>query len=149
MTQVEITIQVSRDRVFAVLADGWLYSSWVVGATHIRAVDDGWPAVGTRIHHSVGPWPLVVNDVTEVLEVDPPRMIELDARLWPFGTARVRLELAETEPGVTRVRMAEHVRRGPARMLPHAAQAVLLIPRNRESMRRLADLAVGRDPLRH
>lgn len=149
MTRVEIAIQAPRERVFSVLADGWLYSGWVVGASHIRAVDDGWPAVGTRIHHSVGPWPLVVQDVTAVHAVDPPRMIELDARLWPFGAARVRLELDEMDPAVTRVRMSEHVQRGPARILPHAAQAMLLLPRNRESLRRLAHLAVGRDPVQH
>jgi uncharacterized protein YndB with AHSA1/START domain len=147
MVEVEITIRVPRERVFSVLADGWSYAGWVVGATHIRGVDEGWPAVGTRIHHSVGPWPLVVEDVTAVREVDPPRMVELDARLWPFGAATVRLELEEDGPAVTRVRMAEQVRRGPARVLPHAVQATLLVPRNRESLRRLAHLATGRYPV--
>jgi len=144
MTEVSLTVQAARERVFAVLADGWSYASWVVGASHIRNVDDGWPAAGTRIHHSVGPWPLVVRDVTAVRAVEPPRMLELDARLWPFGAATVRLELDDVAPGVTRVRMSEQVVRGPARVLPDPAQALLLIPRNRESLRRLADIAEGR-----
>jgi hypothetical protein len=130
--------------VFAVLADGWSYAGWVVGASHIREVDAGWPEKGTRIHHSVGPWPLLVHDDTEVAAVDPPRMIELDARLWPFGAARIRLELTEIDPGVTEVRMLERAVRGPGRLLPEAAQALLLVPRNRESLRRLAAMAVGK-----
>lgn len=45
------------DAVWAVLADGWSYPVWVVGASRVRDVDAGWPAVGTRIHHAFGPWP--------------------------------------------------------------------------------------------
>jgi hypothetical protein len=144
MVEVTATVRTSPDEVFAVLADGWSYVGWVVGATHIRAVDPGWPAEGTRIHHSVGGWPLMAHDVTVVRAVEPPRMLELEARLWPFGTALVRLELTGTQPGVTEVRMSERALRGPAALLPEAAQAVLLVPRNRESLRRLADRAVGR-----
>ncbi len=144
MVEVSMTVPTSQDRVFAVLADGWSYAGWVVGASHIREVDAGWPGEGTRIHHSVGPWPLLVHDVTVVRAVDPPRSMELDARLWPLGAARIRLELTETEPGVTEVRMLERVVRGPGRLLPTPAQAALLVPRNRESLRRLADMAVGK-----
>jgi hypothetical protein len=83
--------------------------------------------------------------VTKVLAVEPMRYLELDARLWPFGAARVRIELTATEPNLTEVRMSEEAVRGPARILPAAAQAPLLIPRNRESLARLAHLAAGRD----
>ena len=48
--------------VFAVLADGWLYPSWVVGASRVRGVDGTWPQPGSRIHHSVGVWPLLIDD---------------------------------------------------------------------------------------
>lgn len=132
MVEVELTVPTSRDRVFAVLADGWTFASWVVGASHIRAVDEDWPAKGNRIHHSVGPWPLQVEDSTEVVEVRPPAMLELDARMWPFGAARVRLELAEDGPDSTRVAMSERAVRGPGRMIPESVQAVGLVPRNRE-----------------
>lgn len=144
MTEVSLTVQASREKVFEVLADGWSFAGWVVGASHIRDVDPGWPAAGSKLHHSVGPWPLVVKDVTVVREVQPPRLIELDARLWPVGAATVRLELDDIAPNVTRVRMVEQVVRGPAKIVPSAAQALLLVPRNRESLRRLADQAVGR-----
>jgi uncharacterized protein YndB with AHSA1/START domain len=144
MVEVSMRVPTSAEKVFAVLADGWSYAGWVVGASHIREVDAGWPAEGTRIHHSVGPWPLLVHDATAVRAVDPPRMLELDARLWPFGAARIRLELTETDPGVTEVRMLERVVRGPGRLLPEAAQALLLVPRNRESLRRLSHMVVGK-----
>jgi hypothetical protein len=144
MVEVSMRVPTSAEKVFAVLADGWSYAGWVVGASHIREVDGGWPGEGTRIHHSVGPWPLLVHDVTAVRAVDPPRMVELDARLWPFGAARIRLELTEVDPGVTEVRMLERVVRGPGRRLPEAAQALLLVPRNRESLRRLSHMVVGK-----
>ena len=52
--------------VWKVIADGWLYSGWVVGATRIRAVDAHWPEAGSRLHHSVGVWPLVIDDTSRV-----------------------------------------------------------------------------------
>ncbi|MGW6728580.1 SRPBCC family protein [Nocardia sp. NPDC055029] len=146
MVEVTHRAQASVNDVFAVLADGWLYSSWVVGASHIREVDDAWPALGARIHHSVGPWPLTIEDTTSVRSVDPPHTLELEARLWPVGAAVVRLELRATGPESCEITMSERAVRGPGRLIPHAAQAVLLVPRNRESLTRLTDLAVGRNP---
>ncbi|WP_447006948.1 SRPBCC family protein [Saccharothrix isguenensis] len=145
MIEVRMTVPTSVERVFAVLADGWSYASWVVGAAHIREVDPGWPGTGTRIHHSVGAWPLAVQDVTTVLDVDPPRMLELEARLWPFGAARVRLELADCPDG-TEVTMREEVVKGPPSYLPQQVQSLFLTPRNRESLRRLTNRAVGKGP---
>jgi hypothetical protein len=141
---VSAALPVSPAAIFAVLADGWSYAGWVVGATHVRDVDEGWPAVGTRIHHSVGPWPLALHDVTTVTAVEAPRLLELDARLSPLGAARVRLELTATGPEHTTVRMSELVEHGPARLVPRSVQALLLIPRNRESLSRLGHLATGR-----
>lgn len=143
--QVSLTVHASVEQVFAVLADGWSFAGWVVGASHIRDVDAAWPRTGSRIHHSMGPWPLQVRDVTVVRAVEPPRLLELDARLWPVGAAVVRVELDEVAPNVTRVQLRERAVRGPARFLPSMMQAVLLVPRNRESLRRLADIATGRE----
>jgi uncharacterized protein YndB with AHSA1/START domain len=143
MTDVTAVIAAPPEKVWAVLADGWMYAGWVVGASHVRAVDKGWPETGTRIHHSVGLWPLVVNDVTEVVEAVPGRVLELDARSWPVGVARVRLELSPADEGATLVVMSEQAVRGPARVLPRPVQSALLIPRNRESLSRLADLATA------
>ena len=73
MTRNTRVIRTTPDRVWDVLADGWLYPLWVVGATRMRAVDAGWPEVGSKLHHSVGVWPLVLDDNTEVLECEPGR----------------------------------------------------------------------------
>ncbi|MEU5696812.1 SRPBCC family protein [Actinosynnema sp. NPDC020468] len=144
MVEVSLHVSASPERVFAVLADGWSYAGWVVGAAHIRSVDAGWPAVGTRVHHSVGAWPLQVQDETVVLEVDPPRVLELEAGLWPLGAARVRFELTEVDGG-TRISMEEQAKGGPAVLVPEVAQALFLVPRNRETLRRLADLVLRKD----
>ncbi|MFQ6392227.1 SRPBCC family protein [Nocardia sp. KC 131] len=144
MIEAEVTVPVGPERAFEVLADGWLYASWVVGASHIREVDAGWPEVGTRIHYSLGLWPVTVQDVTEVRAVDAPRMLELEARLWPVGSARIRLDLDRTAPGMTRIRMTEHAMSGPGQLVPNAVQGLLLKPRNQESLARLSDLIIGR-----
>jgi len=145
MIEVSHTVAVGPDRVYAILADGWLYPLWVVGASHIREVDESWPAVGSRIHHSVGPWPLAVKDVTKVIAVEPARMLELDARVWPAGAARVRLTLQPVGEDETRVTMGAIFDRGPAQQIPTRAQAAVMRPRNVESLRRLADIAEHRD----
>jgi len=141
------TIHTSPQRVFAVLADGWSYAGWVVGAAHIRDVDDGWPAVGTRVHHQVGPWPLHIKDQTTVRAVDPDRLLELDARAWPLGAARIRLELRSVAADATEVLMVETLTSGLGKLIPRRAQAMLLKPRNNEALRRLDDLAVHRRPV--
>ncbi|MEU0539981.1 SRPBCC family protein [Nocardia sp. NPDC005978] len=143
MAEVTVLIPASAERIFAVLADGWSYGHWVVGSTHMRDVDPDWPRVGTRIEHSIGAWPLMVQDATTVLSVEPPRLLELEARFWPFGRARIRLELHREGLASTRVRMVERVSRGPAHLIPAPLQALLLGPRNRESLTRLTDLATS------
>ena len=54
MSENTTVINASIDDVWSVLSDGWLYPLWVVGASRMRDVDPDWPAVGSRIHHSVG-----------------------------------------------------------------------------------------------
>lgn len=138
----------SAKHIFAVLADGWSYSSWVVGAAHIRDVDRGWPAVGSRVHHRVGPWPVQINDITVVRAMEPDRLLELDARMWPLGAAVIRMELEPVSAGATRVRMEETLTSGAARLLPRPVQFALLRPRNVEALRRLDDIAVHRESAR-
>ncbi|TDP94113.1 SRPBCC family protein [Labedaea rhizosphaerae] len=129
--------------VFATLSDGWSYAGWVVGNSHIRAVDDDWPAVGSRIHHSAGAWPVQMQDSTSVLAVEPDRMLLLEAHLLRLGVAHIRLTL-EPHDGGTEITMAESLVDGPARLIPYPLQRAVLIPRNRETVRRLSDLAAGR-----
>ena len=85
----------------------------------MRDVDESWPAVGSRLHHSVGVWPGVLDDDTEVLEVDPGRRLVLQARAWPGGEATVSMELTPVEGG-TRVTMREDATKGPGTLVPQA-----------------------------
>ncbi|MDQ0379456.1 SRPBCC family protein [Amycolatopsis thermophila] len=144
MIVVSQRVPIPPERVFAVLADGWLYASWVVGAAHIRQVDSHWPQVGSRIHHSVGPWPLSVKDVSAVVEVEENKLLELEARMWPMGVAKIRLTLTPDSDGGTDVEMGEKLMRGPLSLLPAPVQGAVLAPRNTEALRRLADIAVHR-----
>ena len=146
MSTVTRRIEASPARVWTVLGDGWLYSGWVVDASHIRAVDLSWPAAGARLHHSVGGWPFLVSDSTRVTESRDEELLVLQARAWPFGEAEVRVELtAETGTGGDRclVRMSETPTNGPGRWLHNPLQDRLLDARNRESLDRLADMAEG------
>jgi len=129
--------------VFAVLSDGWLYPLWVVGASRIRAVDDSWPQPGSRLHHSVGAWPLLLDDDTEVEQVQPDRLLVLKARAWPTGAARVRIALEPVGPQ-TRVTIEEDAVSGPATLLPGPVRNAMLDARNVETLARLAYVVEGR-----
>jgi len=131
------------DAVFAVLADGWLYANWVVGASRIRSVDSHWPEAGSKLQHSVGIWPVLINDHTEVLEADPPNMLRLQARGWPAGQAEVTISVAPTPAGCT-ITIMEHATAGPAKLIPTPVMEALLHARNEEALKRLALLAEGR-----
>src|SRR4051794_41886053 len=84
-------ISCTPEDVFAVLSDGWLYGEWVVGSVRIRDVEHGWPAEGTRIHHSVGGWPPLIDDESVGLTPKPPALLELKVKAWPTGGGGVRL----------------------------------------------------------
>lgn len=137
-------IRASVDSVWDVLADGWLYPLWVVGASRMREVDDGWPAVGRRLHHSAGSWPLLVDDTTSVLECRPPSLLVLQARGWPLGEATVRIELEPAGASATDVTLKESPTAGPGVLVPRGVRDVPLHHRNTESLRRLTFLVEGR-----
>jgi hypothetical protein len=132
----------SPEALFDVLANGWLYPSWVVGASRIRGVDADWPKPGTGIHHSVGVWPALLDDATTVLLWDPPRRMRLKARAWPMGEARVEIEVKARRDGCV-VRIVEDAVAGPATLVPRFLRDQGLHIRNRETLRRLAYLAEG------
>ncbi|MGF6823386.1 hypothetical protein M2317_002299 [Microbacterium sp. ZKA21] len=130
------------DDVFAVLADGWIYPSWVVGASRMRDVEAGWPGPDARLHHSFGVWPLLIDDTTVCLVWDPPRRAVLRARGWPIGEAEVLIEARPRGAGCV-VRIQEKAVRGPATLMPAALSTALLRWRNAETLHRLAYLAEG------
>lgn len=143
MATVVRRMKCSPQAVSDVLADGWSFATWVVGTSRIRGVDPAWPAPGARIAHSAGLWPAVVNDITVSLAWEPGRRLELQARGWPAGEARVVLEVRADGAGCV-VRLDEDADRGPGRIVPRPVRDALIVPRNRESLRRLAMLAERR-----
>jgi hypothetical protein len=130
------------EEVFAVLADGWLYPTWVVGASRMRDVDAAWPAIDARLQHSFGVWPALIDDETVVLEWDPPRVMAIQARGWPIGEARVTLEVKPRGSGCV-VRITEMPVKGPGAMIPGVLDVALHL-RNVETLRRLAFVAEGK-----
>ncbi|WP_416393024.1 MULTISPECIES: SRPBCC family protein [unclassified Curtobacterium] len=129
--------------VFDVFADGWLFTTWVVGASRMRGQDEGWPAVGTRLHHSFGIWPLVIDDVTTVLEWDAPHRMVIQPKGWPLGEARVELVVEEHRRGC-KVTIVEDAVAGPGAWAPDLLVQPMIWIRNRETLRRLGWVAAGR-----
>lgn len=136
-------MECSPEDVFAVLADGWLFPTWVVGASRMRDVDADWPKPGSSLQHSFGVWPALINDETTVLEWDPPRRMAMQPKGWPAGEARVVIEVKPRSGGCV-VRMTEHAVRGPAALIPRPLLNIPLGARNLETLRRLAFIAEGR-----
>ncbi|MFG3715373.1 SRPBCC family protein [Micromonospora sp. NPDC047730] len=134
-------IEARPEQVWAVLADGWTYSDWVVGTVHVRDVDDAWPRVGTQLHHKAGPWPLSLQDSSTVLACEPPGRLVIRAGLWPAGEATVVFTLEPVGDGATRVRIGEDFAAGPLRWLRNKINDLVLHQRNRETLTRLTDIA--------
>ena len=143
MSRTTRTMHCSPDDVFAVLADGWSYGMWVVGAARIREVDADWPAAGSLIHHSVGAWPLLLSDTSEVEEVDAPHRLQLKVRAWPTGEGRLTITCSR-QGDDTEVVMEEQAVSGPATLLPDTVQDAMRHHRNIEALRRLSYLAEHR-----
>lgn len=137
------TLDASPTQVWEVLSDGWLYPLFVVGASRMREVDDHWPELGAQLHHSVGVWPGLVDDTTEVRRCEPGSLLELRARAWPAGEAHVTIRL-ESSGFETEVSITEDAVSGPGRLVPKPLREVQLAWRNAETLRRLAYLAEGR-----
>jgi uncharacterized protein YndB with AHSA1/START domain len=136
-------IRTVPDKVWAVLADGWLYPLWVVGASRMRQVEDAWPEVGSKLHHSFGTWPVLIDDNTEVLECEPGRFLRLRARGWPMGEAEVAVSL--TPAGAhTLVEIQEEAVSGPGALTPKLVETPMIKWRNSEALRRLALIAENR-----
>jgi hypothetical protein len=108
-------------------------------------VSKRWPSPDTRILHSIGAWPAVINDETVVETCVLEEELVLFARVRPATEALVTLRLSDTASGC-RVAMSEIALSGPMSWLPKTVQAAAFAPRNRECLWRLANLAEERDP---
>jgi hypothetical protein len=148
LSTVTIHMDATRPDVFNVLSDGWRYSNWVVGTSHMYAVQKDWPNAGSKLWHATGAWPLVIRDETQVLAVDPERRLELIARGRPLGEATIVLTM-EDEDGGCRVTMSEQPSSGAAKVMNNRAGEALLDWRNNEALIRLKSLVERRtEPIR-
>jgi uncharacterized protein YndB with AHSA1/START domain len=141
--RVSRTMRVTPERVFAELSDGWMFTIWVVGTSHMRDVDANWPQPGARLHHRLGAWPFGISDSTMVLECDPPHRLVLQARAWPAGEARIVLAI-EPHPDGCKITMDEWPTNGPARIAHNPLGYWLIRRRNTETLQRLACLVENR-----
>ncbi len=128
--------------VFRVLENGWLYPTWVVGASRMRDVDEAWPSAGAELHHSFGVWPALIDDTTQMKEWDPPHRAVMRARGWPVGEATVTIRARRLSSGCL-VRIDEDPVKGPATIVPRFLTTPMLRWRNAETLHRLAYLAEG------
>jgi hypothetical protein len=138
-------VPASRQQVWGVMADGWTYTQWVVGNSRTRAVDPNWPQPGSTIRHSVGVWPLVINDKTVVESCTPGEELVLRAHVGLLGAARITLRLSDTPDGC-RIDMIEVPQSGPMNLLPDRLVLAAVYPRNRECLWRLAAMAERLEP---
>lgn len=143
MAHNSIRVNAPAEAVFDVLVDPASYILWVVGAKHIRGVDADWPQPGSRLHHTVGLGPFQNRDTTEVLEIDRPRRLVLNASAWPLGTARVEVTLS-TEGDVTVLRMRETPQEGLAARFNSPVMELGLFARNTLSLWRFGRWAEER-----
>ena len=142
MAENTVHIDAPPNEVFAFFADGCTYADWVVGAKEVRRVEGDWPARGSSFHHSVGVGPAALKDRTEVLDVEEPNRLVLDARAYPLGRAEVEL-VVEPEGAGTRVVMRERLSGVPG--IVNRLLDPLIHLRNIESLRRLRS-AIERRP---
>jgi Polyketide cyclase / dehydrase and lipid transport len=133
-----VSTTLKPDDVFDHLLDAWRYPQWLLGASAIRAVDDDWPAVGSRFHHRVGFGPLKVNDRSKILEIDPPRLLKLHVRATPATQGIVTFTVEPTAEG-----SVLWLEEGPALRLGETLRPVLdpiTHVRNKASLRNLSEL---------
>ncbi len=135
-------LRCSPEAVFRVLADGWLFPSWVVGASRMRDVDESWPQPGSQLHHSFGVWPVLIDDGTRAIEWNPPHRMMMRPKGWPLGEAQVTIDVKPRGAGCV-VRLQEEAVAGPGRFIPTPVLDALLAWRNTETLHRLAYLAEG------
>jgi uncharacterized protein YndB with AHSA1/START domain len=146
MARNEMFISAPPEAVFKLLADPATYSDWVVGSARIRHADTDWPATGSVFGHSVGIPPLTLSDRTEVLDAEPPVMLKLRAHARPLPSATIAFNLQPEGTG-TRITMVEKPSHLVLSLLAGPLGHAALAARNRETLRRLKELAEGlREP---
>ncbi|HET7723055.1 MAG TPA: SRPBCC family protein [Propionibacteriaceae bacterium] len=137
-------VAASAEDVWSVLADGWTYGGWVFGTANIIDVDSRWPTAYATFRFSFGIWPFLLKDVTRVERSVRNRELVLNARAWPAGSSHVHISLQPRSRTRCVIWLTEDVVSGPARLIPGFLRHLLLAPKNRETLHRLALIAEGR-----
>jgi NAD(P)-dependent dehydrogenase (short-subunit alcohol dehydrogenase family)/uncharacterized protein YndB with AHSA1/START domain len=143
MARNRVHIDAAPEEVFAVLSNPYCYPEWVVGAAGVRDHDEDFPAAGARFHHNVGTWPLSLKDHTEVIEVDPPHRIVLQAKARPLGTATIGIDLEESAGGTELTLEERPGDRLTSLVAANPLADTALRLRNAESLARLKRLVEG------
>jgi uncharacterized protein YndB with AHSA1/START domain len=136
---LNVIVKRSPEQVWDFLSDGHRYAEWVVGTREIRAVDDGWPAVGKSIHFTLGRGPLALSDRTTVRNAEPPRMLEMEVSAGRLGAARLLFDIRPWGEHAVVV-LDEHPLSGPGAHLHNFFVDVALRFRNRRMLDKLARL---------
>jgi uncharacterized protein YndB with AHSA1/START domain len=131
---------VPPEAVWEVLSDPGGYAYWVVGSKHVRDAEPDFPAPGSKFHHTIGFGPLTLDDHTEVVDSEPPKLLRLRAKGRPLGTATVTLRLTPRAGG-TEVEMSENPDGIYSVLALNPALHLLTKARNAEALMRLEELA--------
>jgi uncharacterized protein YndB with AHSA1/START domain len=143
MAIVNVLVRRPPERVWEVLADGFAYAQWVVGTREIRRVDEGWPAVGTSIHYTLGLGPVTFRGRTTSRVVEEGRRLGLEADASVLGTARIMIELLPWGED-TVLLLDEHPLRGPGYRFHNTFSDALLLLRGRPMVKNLARVVESR-----
>ncbi len=143
MARNHTTVDAPPQAVFAVLSHPPTYARFTVGTKRIRRFDPTWPELGSVLHHTLGVGPLVLRDLSRVLEVEEGHRLVLRAQMRPLAVNVVAFTLRPAGAG-TEVEIEEHAVEGPAAALWNPALDAALWLRNQELLRRLKRVAERR-----
>jgi carbon monoxide dehydrogenase subunit G len=143
-TRLQIEVDAPTGAVWAVLSDPETYPDFVPGAKYERDHDPEWPAVGAKLHHTIGFGPLVLRDATTVEAVDPGSCLTLSAGMSVLGVSAVRFTVEPMDDRRSRVGIEEWPLHGPIDKTWNRVFDGMMTARNQELLRRLRDIVQQR-----
>jgi hypothetical protein len=129
--------------VWDVLIDPHTYPDWLIGAARIRDVDEAWPSVGSRFRHRVGIGWLSIPDHSEVLEIDPGRLLRLEVEARPLIAGVVTFVLVSDATGTAVAIEEEPLLRTIGNVVRPVMDPTIHV-RNHRSLRRLERIVLER-----
>lgn len=144
LTSQALNTSASPDQVWRVLANGWLFPSWAIGATQVCKVDGDWPSADSRLQHAIGRGLFALRSETRVLASRPARMLKVLTEGWPSGGSELTVTVIPAETG-TSLRLEELVV-APTNGLAPIVNTMLLQWRTTQALRGLDLLARSVEP---